>query len=64
MISLEHLVAEAADAEIQRDLFMVLADHLALGMGMRPGVVVVLDMLDDPDAMLELVLERCGYSTN
>jgi hypothetical protein len=66
MISLEDLVAEAADPEIQESLFRVLADHLALECDTRPGVVVVLDgeALKDPAGMLTYLRERCGCSGN
>jgi len=66
MISLEDLVALAADDGAQQDLFVVLADHLALEAGTRPGLVVVLDRdaLDDPDAFMAYITERCSISGN
>lgn len=66
MISLEDMLALAASPGAQEDLFVVLADHLALECGTRPGIVVVLDQgaLDDPDAYLAYVIERCGTLDN
>lgn len=66
MISLEDMLALAASSGAQEDLLVVLADHLALECGTRPGIVVVLDndALNDPDAFLAYVKGRCGTLDN